>query len=137
VDDFLFGKAGTGNILFSRVVARRAGSYYPGMSDEHSESTPAWIETSALTAPALLGASAGLLLGDLMHRSARRGVGIGLGVLGVAALLPFAVGGVSWLVTGPKSRLGVRRKIQRIRDIGLGAPDYDEVDEELREQGLI
>jgi hypothetical protein len=31
----------------------------------------------------------------------------------------------------------VRRKIQRIRDIGLGAPDYDEVDEELREQGLI
>lgn len=107
------------------------------MSDEHSESTPAWIETSALTAPALLGAAAGLLLGDLMHRSARRGVGIGLGVLGVAALLPFAVGGVSWLVTGPKSRLGVRRKIQCIRDIGLGAPDYDEVDEELREQGLI
>lgn len=107
------------------------------MSDEHSESTPAWIETSALTAPALLGASAGLLLGDMMHRGARRGVGIGLGVLGIAALLPFAVGGVAWLVTGPKSRVGVRRKIQRIRDIGLGAPDYDEVDEELREQGLI
>ena len=107
------------------------------MSDEHSESTPAWIETSALTAPALLGASAGLLLGDLMHRSARRGVGIGLGVLGVAALLPFAVGGVAWLVTGPKSRVGVRRKIQRIRDAGIGSPEYDEVDQELRDQGLI
>jgi hypothetical protein len=107
------------------------------MSDEHSESTPAWIETSALTAPALLGASAGLLLGDLMHRSARRGVGIGLGILGVAALLPFAVGGVAWLVTGPRSRVGVRRKIQRIRDAGIGAPAYDDVDQELRDQGVI
>lgn len=107
------------------------------MSDQHTESTPAWIETSALAAPALMGAAAGLVLGDFMHRGARRGLGIGLGALGVVALLPFALGGVAWLVTGPKSRVGVRRKIQRIRDIGLGAPDYDEVDEELREQGLI
>ncbi|MBC8125523.1 MAG: hypothetical protein H8M99_00035 [Gloeobacteraceae cyanobacterium ES-bin-144] len=107
------------------------------MSDEHSESTPAWIETSALSAPALIGLSAGLLLGDLMHRSARRGLGIGLGALGVAMVLPFVVGGVTGLVTGPKSRVGVRRKIQRIRDAGLGVPDYDEVDQELRDQGLI
>lgn len=103
----------------------------------HGASTPAWMETSALTAPALLGAAAGLLLGDLMHRSARRGVGIGLGALGVALLLPFVVGGVAGLVTGPKSKMGVRRRIQRIRDAGIGAPDYDEVDEELREQGVI
>jgi hypothetical protein len=95
------------------------------------------METSALTAPALLGAAAGLLLGDLMHRSARRGVGIGLGALGVALLLPFVVGGVAGLVTGPKSKMGVRRRIQSIRDAGIGAPDYDEVDEELREQGVI
>lgn len=107
------------------------------MADEHSQSTPAWIETSALTAPALLGAAAGLLLGDLMHRSARRGVGIGLGALGVAALLPFVVGGVKGLVTGPRSRVGVRRKIQRIRDMGIGVPDYDDVDQELRDQGLM
>ena len=80
------------------------------MTPEHSASTPAWIETSALTAPALLGASAGLLLGEWMHRSARRGVGIGLGALGVAMLLPFVVGGVAGLVTGPKSKVGVRRK---------------------------
>lgn len=107
------------------------------MSDEHSESTPAWIETSALTAPALLGASAGLLLGDLMHKSARRGVGIGLGVLGVACLLPFAVGGVAWLVTGPRSRVGVRRKIQRIRDAGIGHADADEMEEDMRGQGYL
>lgn len=107
------------------------------MSDEHTETTPAWIENSALTAPALLGAAAGLLLGDLMHRGARRGLGIGLGALGVAALAPFVVGGVTGLITGPRSKVGVRRRIQSIRDGGFGTPDLQEVDEELREQGII
>lgn len=107
------------------------------MQDEHSEVSPAWAETSALAAPALLGAAAGLLLGDLMHKNARRAVGLGLGALGVAALLPFAVGGVNWLITGPRSKFGVRRNIQRIRDAGVGVPDEDEVDKEMREQGLI
>ena len=106
------------------------------MTHEHSASTPAWIETSALTAPTLLGAAAGLLLGDMMHRSARRGVGIGLGVLGVAMLLPMVVGGVAGLVTGPKSKVGVRRHIQRIRDAGIGTPDYDETDCEPGEPWL-
>ncbi len=103
----------------------------------HGSATPEWMETSALTAPVLLGASAGLLLGDLLHRNARRSVGIGLGALGVALVLPLFVGGVAALVTGPKSKMGVRRKIQRIRDAGIGSPDYDEVDAELREQGVI
>ncbi len=107
------------------------------MADEFTEMTPAWMETSALIAPALLGASAGLLLGDLMHRGARRGVGVGLGALGVAALLPFVVGGLTFLVTGPRSKFGVRRKIQRIRDAGIVAPKYNEVEEELRGQGLL
>lgn len=107
------------------------------MADEYCETTPAWIETSALTAPALIGAAAGLLLGDLMHRGARRGLGIGLGALGIAALLPFVVGGVADLVTGPRSKVGVRRKIQRIRDVGVVAPAYDDVEEQLREQGLL
>lgn len=109
------------------------------MTDEHHEVTPAWVETSALTAPALLGASAGLLLSGLMQPNARRGLGIGLGALGVAALLPFVVGGVTFLVAGPTSRVGVRRRIQRIRDAGAGSTsaDDDEVTEALRLQGLI
>jgi hypothetical protein len=109
------------------------------MNDEYYDTTPAWVETSALTAPALLGAAAGLLLGDLMHRGARRGVALGLGALGIAALLPFVVGGVTGLVTGPRSKVGVRRKIKRIRDAGavVATPDYDEVNEQLREQGLL
>lgn len=108
------------------------------MADAHSETTPTWIETTALTAPALLGAAAGLLLGDLMHPRARRGVGIGLGALGIAALLPFAVDGISDLLTGPRSRRGVRRKIQRIRDAGMGPRALpDDVKDQLREEGLL
>ncbi len=108
-----------------------------GMADQHVDTTPVWVESSALAAPAILGAAAGMLLGDLMHKNARRGVGLGLGVLGIVALLPFAVDGVAALITGPRSKFGVRRKIQKIRDIGIGSPSHDEVDQELIEQGVI
>ena len=107
------------------------------MADQHVDTTPVWVEGSALAAPVILGAAAGLLVGDLMHASARRGVGISLGILGIVALLPFAVDGIADLITGPRSKFGVRRKIQRIRDIGIGSPGNDEVDDELREQGVI
>jgi hypothetical protein len=107
------------------------------MADAHVDTTPVWVESSALVAPVILGAAAGLLVGDLMHAGARRGFGIGLGILGFAALLPFAVDGVADLITGPRSKFGVRRKIQKIRDIGIGSPFHDEVDEELRERGVI
>ena len=107
------------------------------MSDQHVDTTPVWVEGSALASPAILGAAAGLLIGDLMHGSARRGLGIGLGILGVAALLPFAIDGVTGLITGPRSKFGVRRKIQKIRDIGIGSPYENDVDDELREQGVI
>ena len=107
------------------------------MADAHVDTTPVWVEGSALAAPVILGAAAGLLVGDLMNTGVRRGFGIGLGILGLAALLPFAVDGVADLITGPRSKLGVRRKIQKIRDIGIGSPLHDEVDEELRERGLI
>jgi hypothetical protein len=73
----------------------------------------------------------------MMHSNARRGVGISLGILGVLALLPVVVDGVAGLITGPKSKFGVNRKIQKIRDIGIGSPSSDDVDEVLREQGVI
>ena len=107
------------------------------MPDEITETTAPWIETSALSAPAMLGSAAGLLLGDLMHSNARRAVGVGLGALGVLALMPLVVGGVRGLVTGPRSKFGVRRSIQRIRDAGIGTPGEDSVDQQLREQGLM
>lgn len=107
------------------------------MSNEHVDTKPVWVENSTMAAPVILGAAAGLLVGDLMHSNARRGVGIGLGLLGVAALLPFVVDGVADLITGPKSKYGVNRKIQKIRDIGIGSPGHDEVEAALREQGVI
>ncbi|MCE2960706.1 MAG: hypothetical protein ACK46A_02915 [Akkermansiaceae bacterium] len=107
------------------------------MSDQHVDTTPVWVENSATVAPVILGAAAGLLVGDMMHSNARRGVGISLGILGVLALLPVVVDGVAGLITGPKSKFGVNRKIQKIRDIGIGSPSSDDVDEVLREQGVI
>lgn len=107
------------------------------MSEEICETTAPWVETSALSAPVMIGAAAGLLLGDLMHPNARKAVGLGLGALGVLALMPLVVGGVRGLVTGPRSKFGVRRSIQRIRDAGIGSPDEDSVDQELRAQGLL
>ena len=107
------------------------------MTEQQNETAPAWVENTALSAPALLGASAGLLLADLMHTNARRGVGIGLGVIGVAMAAPFLFGGIRGLITGPRSKIGVRRSIQSIRDAGIGAPGEDSVDAELREQGVI
>jgi len=108
------------------------------MSNEHVDTTPVWVEGSALAAPVILGAATGLLVGDMMNGNARRGLGVSLGILGVAALLPFAVDGIADLITGPRSKFGVKRKIQRIRDIGIvSATGDDEVDNELRERGVI
>jgi hypothetical protein len=107
------------------------------MSDQHIDATPVWVEGSTLAAPVILGAAAGLLVGDMMHSNARRGVGISLGIVGVLALLPIVVDGVAGLITGPRSKFGVNRKIQKIRDIGIGSPSQDDVDEVLREQGVI
>jgi hypothetical protein len=121
----------------SEVVLRPIAWVDWDMSDEHVDTTPLWVESSALAAPVILGTAAGLLLGDLLHNNARRGLGLGLGVLGIVALLPFAVDGVAALITGPRSKFGVRRKIQKIRDVGIGTFSHDEVDYQLREQGVI
>jgi hypothetical protein len=107
------------------------------MSDQHMDATPVWVEGSTLAAPVILGAAAGLLVGDMMHSNARRGIGISLGVLGILAFVPLVVDGVAGLITGPKSKFGVNRKIQKIRDIGIGSPSHDDVDDILREQGVI
>jgi hypothetical protein len=93
-----------------------------------------WTEATALAAPALLGAAAGLILGDLMHSNARRGVALAVAALGVATLLPLAVGGVVNLVSGPESKFGARRRLRKIRDAGAGT-GY--IEEHLGEAGVI
>jgi hypothetical protein len=130
-------------LSFSGIVESVGIGYGVAMSDDFDDAVPTWMESTAMAAPVLLGTAAGILLGESMHKGARRGVALGLGVLGVGALLPFVVGGVSFLIVGPRSKVGVKRRIQRIRDAGDGnsaagaAMIGDEVDAQLREQGVI
>lgn len=93
-----------------------------------------WTETTALAAPALLGTAAGLILGEMMHRSARRGVALGLAALGVATLLPLVVSGVINKVNGPESSRGARRRLRKIRDAGAGDSF---IEDSLSETGVI
>lgn len=92
----------------------------------------AWTETTALTSPALIGAAAGLILGELMNPTARRGIAIGLASLGLVALMPLAVGGIVNKVNGPRTRRGVQRRLRGIRDAGDGV-----VDEALIDAGVM
>lgn len=87
-------------------------------ADEYSDRD--WTETTALAAPALLGTAAGLILGEMMHGSARRGVALGLAALGLVSLLPLAVGGIVNKVNGPETSRGARRRLRKIRDAGAG-----------------
>ena len=92
-----------------------------------------WTEATALAAPALLGAAAGLILGDLMSPQARRGAALGVAALGVATLLPLTIGFAIHLVNGPESKFGARRRLRKIRDAGgSGFSDEDDGIEGLR-----
>mgnify|MGYP005849716873 CR=1 FL=1 len=91
-----------------------------------------WEETTALVAPSLFGVAAGLILGEMMHASARRGVAIGVGGLGLAAVMPWVVAGVANKINGPASRRGVRRRLRGIRDAGDGV-----VQDSLDEAGVM
>ena len=92
------------------------------------------VEASADCAPVVLGVAAGIFLGDLMHRSARRPVAFALGVLGAAAIAPVVVESVREKVAGPNTARGTQRTLRSIRE-GAGAParDIDYVREELGE----
>jgi uncharacterized membrane protein YfcA len=103
------------------------------MQIEHE--TPDWKDHTAIAAPALIGAAAGLLLGEMMHRGARRGIAFGLLALGVAAIAPFTVGEIRLRINDPGTRRGSQKRLRSIRH--AGAVGLDDVEEELREQGLI
>lgn len=103
------------------------------MTDEQDQRD--WTDNTAMVAPALLGTAAGLLLGEMMHRGARRGLAFGLLALGVAALTPFTVGEIKQRINAPGTKRGAQRRLRSIRE--AGAVGMDDVEEELREQGLL
>lgn len=97
----------------------------------------AWIEGLLMAAPAMLGGAAGLLLGEIMHRNARRGVAIGLMAAGIASLAPAVAEGIVRRINGPGTERGSRRRLRGIRDAGLATGGYGYVDETLEDQGVI
>lgn len=91
-----------------------------------------WTEKSSAAAPALIGAAAGVFLGDLMHRSARRPVAASLFLLGVAAVAPCVAGAVKNKVAGPNTRRGSQRTLSKIRDgASIPADDVDVYGDEI------
>lgn len=78
-----------------------------------------WKEVSSAAAPTVLGVAAGILLGDMMHRGARRPVAFSLACLGMAALTPTVVGAVKNKVSGPQTARGSRRTLDSIRNAGM------------------
>jgi hypothetical protein len=94
-----------------------------------------WVDGVTIAAPGFLGAAAGLLLGELMHSSARRGVAIGLIGLGVAALVPAAVEGVRRRVNDPGTKRGSRRRLRGIRDAGGGTASFSFGDDPFAADG--
>jgi hypothetical protein len=101
------------------------------------ESDKNWIETSASFAPAMLGAAAGVFLGDLMHRDTRRPVALTLAALGIAALAPALVEVVADKVNGPGSRRGTRRTLRNIRDAGISADEFADLEDEIGEHMFV
>lgn len=90
-----------------------------------------WTEKSSAAAPALIGAAAGMLLGDMMHRGARRPVAASLFCLGLAAIAPCVAGAVKKKVTGPTTRRGSRRTLESIRNAGLPSDGVDVYSDEM------
>ena len=105
------------------------------MSQDKSDKN--WVETSATVAPAVLGAAAGVFLGDLIHRDVRRPIAFALGAIGVCALAPSLVENIVEKVNGPGSKRGTRRTLRNIRDAGINTDEFSDIEEELSEQMFI
>lgn len=98
---------------------------------ECDQSSCEWTEATAMAAPALLGAAAGVIVSDLLDRDAKKVASIALGALGILTLVPFLTSRIVRKVNSPSTERGARRRIDAIRSAG------SDVDAELEEQGII
>lgn len=97
------------------------------MQSPHNQSANPVTTTIALSiAPAAAGAGIGMLLGDSLDRSSRRAAAVTL--LGIAALAvtPWITSLVKKRVTGPRTRRGSARTLEKIRDGGVGDFDFED-----------
>jgi hypothetical protein len=89
------------------------------MEYRKSKAKKNWINKSSAAAPTVIGVATGIVLGDLMHRGARRPVAFSLLCLGILALSPTVVGAVKNKVAGPQTKRGSRRTLDSIRNGGM------------------
>ena len=69
---------------------------------------------------AAIGCGIGILLADRISEGKRNGAAIAMLALATATTIPTLVGILADLINGPRSRLGVRRRLRSIReDSGL------------------
>ena len=85
----------------------------------------------------MLGAAAGVFLGDLMHRDSRRPVAFALAALGAAAMAPTLVELVVEKVNGPNSNRGTLRTLRNIRDAGAAPDEFADLEDEIGEQMFV
>lgn len=78
-----------------------------------------WKKKSSAAAPTVMGVAAGIVIGDLMHRGARRPVAIALACIGLLAVSPTVVGAVKKKVAGPQTKRGSRKTLDSIRNGGM------------------
>jgi len=94
-------------------------SFNPSMEYAQPKVRRNWKEKSSAAAPTVLGVAAGIILGDMMHRGARRPVAFSLACLGMLAVTPTVVGAVKNKVAGPQTVRGSRRTLDSIRNGGM------------------
>ncbi|WP_018968805.1 hypothetical protein [Rubritalea marina] len=96
-----------------------------------SETSKNWTEKSSAVSPTIFGVAAGIILGDMMHRGARRPVAASLICLGAAALAPAVAEAVRDKVVGPRTRRGSQRTLSSIRDAAIPSEDVDVYREDI------
>jgi ABC-type molybdate transport system permease subunit len=75
---------------------------------------------------AAIGCGIGILLAGKVHENKRITAAVGMLCLAIAMTAPALVGLVAELINGPQSKLGVRRRLRKIRE-GAGLQAEEEL----------
>jgi hypothetical protein len=98
------------------------------MTTEHGKILTLSLTSATLlsVSQAAIACSVGILLGSRLNKKNQTPVALGLMVVAVATFVP-AVGGVVLdLISGPRSKLGVRRRLRSIRE-GSGLHEEEQL----------
>ena len=75
---------------------------------------------------AAIGCGIGILVADKVNAKRRNIAAVGMLCLAIAATAPAVVRVVADLINGPQSKLGVRRRLRKIRE-GVGMQEEEEL----------